>query len=61
MVEGAAGEALRDLGDGNWRMGEGKLPPKKGAKLGAGDEAIIIEHYICKFHSSSVVPVSIND
>lgn len=48
-VQSAAGAALLDLGDGNWKMGEGApLTAKaKGPKLGAGDEQVILSHYVC--------------
>jgi exocyst complex protein 7 len=50
-VQDAAGSALLMLGDGNWKMGEG-LQVAKGPKLGDGDEAVVLEHYLCT-HSLS--------
>ncbi|KAJ7493648.1 Cullin repeat-like-containing domain protein [Mycena latifolia] len=44
-VHGAAAAALLQLGDGNWKMGEG-VQVGKGAKLGDGDEQIILEHFV---------------
>lgn len=44
-VHGAASAALLQLGDGNWKMGEG-VQVGKGAKLGDGDEQIILEHFV---------------
>lgn len=47
-VQSAVGSALLTLGDGNWKMGEG-VQVGKGAKLGEGDEPVILEHYVCGF------------
>jgi exocyst complex component 7 len=47
-VAGPAGVALRALGDGNWRMGEG-VAVAKVPKLGEGDEGQILEHYVCAY------------
>ncbi|KAJ7459394.1 Cullin repeat-like-containing domain protein [Mycena galericulata] len=44
-VHSAAGAALLQLGDGNWKMGEG-VQVGKGAKLGDGDEQVILEHFV---------------
>ncbi|KAJ7918299.1 Cullin repeat-like-containing domain protein [Mycena leptocephala] len=44
-VHSAAGAALLQLGDGNWKMGEG-VTVGKGAKLGGGDEQLILEHFM---------------
>jgi exocyst complex protein 7 len=45
-VHSAASAALLQLGDGNWKMGEG-VQVGKGAKLGDGDEQLILEHFVC--------------
>ncbi|KAJ6529055.1 Cullin repeat-like-containing domain protein [Mycena vulgaris] len=44
-VQGAASDALLQLGDGNWKMGEG-VQVGKGSKLGDGDEQVILEHFV---------------
>ncbi|KAJ7153068.1 Cullin repeat-like-containing domain protein [Mycena crocata] len=44
-VHGAAGSALLQLGDGNWKMGEG-VQVGKAPKLGDGDEQLILEHFV---------------
>ncbi|KAJ7653129.1 Cullin repeat-like-containing domain protein [Mycena polygramma] len=44
-VHSAASAALLQLGDGNWKMGEG-VTVGKGTKLGGGDEQVILEHFI---------------
>ncbi|KAJ7703889.1 exocyst complex component, exo70 subunit [Mycena rosella] len=44
-VHGAASAALLQLGDGNWKMGEG-VQVGKGSKLGDGDEQVILEHFV---------------
>ncbi|KAJ7851811.1 Cullin repeat-like-containing domain protein [Mycena olivaceomarginata] len=44
-VHGAAAAALLQLGDGNWKMGEG-VTVGKNSKLGDGDEQLILEHFI---------------
>jgi exocyst complex protein 7 len=49
-VHGAAAAALLQLGDGNWKMGEG-VTVGKNSKLGDGDEQLILEHFICASHS----------
>jgi exocyst complex protein 7 len=46
-VQEAVGSMLLTLGDGNWKMGEG-VQVGKGAKLGEGDESIVLEHYLCR-------------
>jgi exocyst complex component 7 len=50
-VQTAAGAALTALGDGNWKMGEGVSVQK--SKLGEGDEAVILEHYVCAYEVST--------
>ena len=45
-VQDAVGAALVSLGDGNWKMGEG-VQVSKGPKLGEGNEAVVLEHYLC--------------
>ncbi|PFH46755.1 hypothetical protein AMATHDRAFT_69109 [Amanita thiersii Skay4041] len=45
LVRDAVCSALLSLGDGNWKMGEG-VQVGKGAKLGEGDEQLILEHYV---------------
>ena len=47
-VKAAVGSALLKLGDGNWKMGEGITVPKT-ARLGEGDEDLILENFICQF------------
>ncbi|KAJ7184391.1 Cullin repeat-like-containing domain protein [Mycena filopes] len=44
-VHSAASAALLQLGDGNWKMGEG-VQVGKGSKLGDGDEQLILEHFV---------------
>ncbi|KAF7321126.1 hypothetical protein HMN09_00200600 [Mycena chlorophos] len=44
-VHSAAAAALLQLGDGNWKMGEG-VSVAKGPKLGDGDEQVILEHFV---------------
>ncbi|KAF7307897.1 hypothetical protein MKEN_01150400 [Mycena kentingensis (nom. inval.)] len=44
-VHSAAAAALLQLGDGNWKMGEG-VSLAKGPKLGDGDEQLILEHFV---------------
>ncbi|CAK5272856.1 unnamed protein product [Mycena citricolor] len=44
-VQEAASSALLQLGDGNWKMGEG-VQVGKGNKLGDGDEQVILEHFV---------------
>ncbi|KAJ6554308.1 exocyst complex component, exo70 subunit [Mycena capillaripes] len=44
-VHSAAGAALLQLGDGNWKMGEG-VTVGRNQKLGDGDEQVILEHFI---------------
>ncbi|THH10611.1 hypothetical protein EW145_g1201 [Phellinidium pouzarii] len=44
-IQDAVGTLLLTLGDGNWKMGEG-VTVSKGPKLGEGDEATVIEHYL---------------
>ncbi|KAJ7203663.1 Cullin repeat-like-containing domain protein [Mycena pura] len=44
-VQSAASAALLQLGDGNWKMGEG-LQVTRGPKLGDGDEQVILEHFV---------------
>lgn len=46
-VKTAVGSALLKLGDGNWKMGEGITVPKT-ARLGEGDEDLILENFICQ-------------
>jgi len=63
-VKTAVGSALLKLGDGNWKMGEGITVPKT-ARLGEGDEDLILENFICQspipnfdfspFHNSVLV------
>ncbi|KIY52298.1 hypothetical protein FISHEDRAFT_69988 [Fistulina hepatica ATCC 64428] len=43
-VRDAAASILLVVGDGNWKMGQG-TQVGKGAKLGDGDERVILEHY----------------
>lgn len=43
-----AGIALRALGDGNWRMGEG-VAVAKGPQLNEGGEEQILQHYLRKW------------
>jgi exocyst complex protein 7 len=50
-VKAAVGSALLKLGDGNWKMGEGITVPKT-ARLGEGDEDLILENFICQFFLS---------
>ncbi|KAH7922923.1 hypothetical protein BV22DRAFT_1036983 [Leucogyrophana mollusca] len=46
-VQEAVGSALLSLGDGNWKMGDGKQIGKaQKSTLGEGDENTIIKHYI---------------
>ncbi|KAH7910959.1 Cullin repeat-like-containing domain protein [Hygrophoropsis aurantiaca] len=46
-VQEAVGSALLSLGDGNWKMGDGKQISKgQKSTLGEGDEMTIIKHYI---------------
>lgn len=45
-VKTAVGSALLKLGDGNWKMGEGITVPRT-ARLGEGDEDLILENFIC--------------
>lgn len=47
-VKAAVGSTLLKLGDGNWKMGEGITVPKT-ARLGEGDEDLILEHFLCQF------------
>jgi exocyst complex protein 7 len=47
QVKTAVGSALLKLGDGNWKMGEGITVPKT-ARLGEGDEDLILENFICQ-------------
>lgn len=49
-VKTAVGSALLKLGDGNWKMGEGITVPKT-ARLGEGDEDLILENFICQLYS----------
>lgn len=51
-VKTAVGSALLKLGDGNWKMGEGITVPKT-ARLGEGDEDLILENFICQFSPNS--------
>ncbi|KAJ7653705.1 hypothetical protein DFH06DRAFT_1133838 [Mycena polygramma] len=44
-VHSAASAALLQLGDGNWKMGQG-VTVGKGTKLGGGDKQVILEHFI---------------
>ncbi|KAF7369326.1 hypothetical protein MVEN_00260900 [Mycena venus] len=44
-VHSAAAAALLQLGDGNWKMGEGVAVSAE-PKLGDGDEQVILEHFI---------------
>lgn len=46
-VKIAVGSVLLKLGDGNWKMGDGVTVPKT-ARLGEGDEGLILENFICK-------------
>ncbi|KAJ7717365.1 Cullin repeat-like-containing domain protein [Mycena maculata] len=43
-VHSAASAALLQLGDGNWKMGEGVQVTR--LKLGDGDEQVILEHFV---------------
>ena len=52
-VKTAVGSALLKLGDGNWRMGEGVTVPKT-ARLGEGDEGLILENFICQSSPSNL-------
>jgi exocyst complex protein 7 len=49
-VKTAVGSALLKLGDGNWKMGEGITVPKT-ARLGEGDEDLILENFVCQLPS----------
>ncbi|KAK7052358.1 Cullin repeat-like-containing domain protein [Favolaschia claudopus] len=52
-VHGAAGAALLQLGDGNWKMGEG-VTVGKSSKLVDGDEQLILEHFIFDVISTAI-------
>ncbi|KAF9652386.1 hypothetical protein BDM02DRAFT_3266446 [Thelephora ganbajun] len=52
-VKTAVGSALLKLGDGNWKMGEGITVPKT-ARLGEGDEDLILENFIFDVVSTTV-------
>lgn len=54
-VKTAVGSALLKLGDGNWKMGEGITVPKT-ARLGEGDEDLILENFICRFTPLILIP-----
>ncbi|KAF7297371.1 hypothetical protein MIND_00970600 [Mycena indigotica] len=56
-VHGAAGAALLQLGDGNWKMGEG-VQVQKGPKLGDGDEQVILEHFIYDVVSTALASLN---
>jgi len=49
-LEEAVGSVLRALGDGNWKMGDGKRVGK-GQRPGTGDvdQRTLIQHYVCMF------------
>jgi len=47
------GSALLKLGDGNWKMGEGITVPKT-ARLGEGDEDLILENFIFDVVSTTI-------
>jgi len=54
VVRGAVGPALMLLGDGNWKMGDGiQAKPNKG-RPAPGSESVLIGHYTCKLHHSSL-------
>ena len=54
----AVGSALLKLGDGNWKMGEGITVPKT-ARLGEGDEDLILENFICQLSSPPTCTLSL--
>lgn len=58
-VKTAVGSALLKLGDGNWKMGEGITVPKT-ARLGEGDEDLILENFVCQLSSKPLVPCFIS-
>jgi len=52
-VKAAVASALLKLGDGNWKMGEGITVPKT-ARLGEGDEDLILENFIFDVVSTTI-------
>lgn len=55
-LEEAVGSVLQALGDGNWKMGDGKRVGK-GQKPGTVDvtQRVLIQHYVCmSMHSFSL-------
>ena len=59
-VKTAVGSALLKLGDGNWKMGEGITVPKT-ARLGEGDEGLILENFICQSSPSNLDSTPFHD
>ena len=51
-VQDVVGSALAQLGDGNWKMGDGRQVGKK-TKTSSVDikEKVLIEHFVCAFRS----------
>ena len=49
-VQDAVGSALSALGDGNWKMGDGKrvgkIPKPDPAEV---NEKVLIQHFVCAF------------
>ncbi|KAJ7054683.1 Cullin repeat-like-containing domain protein [Mycena amicta] len=56
-VHSAAAAALLQLGDGNWKMGEG-VQVAKGPKLGDGDEQLILEHFVFDVVSTAITSLT---
>lgn len=56
-VQGAVSAALLALGDGNWKMGEG-IQVGMSQKLGEGDEAVILEHFIHDVVSTAITSLT---
>jgi len=58
-VKTAVGSALLKLGDGNWKMGEGITVPKT-ARLGEGDEDLILENFICQSFTQLLISLFVS-
>jgi exocyst complex protein 7 len=54
-VQDVVGSALSALGDGNWKMGDGRQVGKT-SKSGSVDvnEKVLIQHFVCAFRFLSV-------